>query len=96
MQQIYRKTPSQKCDFNKYYVHTKVNLFGFITEYNKILIFIRIAFTQSLKIYSDRGQILMKPIKFDSTANLNKSFADSFQYAITLFVFHVCTVSDAF
>ena len=69
----------QKCDFNKYYVHTKVNLFGFITEYNKILIFIQIAFTQSLKIYSDRGQILMKPIKFESTTNLNKSSADSFQ-----------------
>ena len=29
---------------NLYYVHTKVNLFGFITEYNEILRFKRIAF----------------------------------------------------
>ena len=28
-----------------HYVHTKVNLFGFITEYDKISRFMRIAFT---------------------------------------------------
>ena len=50
-----------------YYVHTKVILFGFITEYDKILRFIQIAFEHWMsKIYSDRGQILINPIKFES------------------------------
>ena len=38
--------------------------------------------TGSLEIYSDKGQILINPIKFEPQSNLNKSFVDSFQYAI--------------
>ena len=78
-----------------YYVYTKVNLFGFITIRWSFKIYTDCTHIRYLKIYSDRGQILMNPIKFESQSNLNKSFADSFQYPIALFVFQVWMVFDA-
>ena len=49
----------------------------------------------NIKVYLDKGQFWWIQYNLNSQSNLNKSFADSFQYAIMLFVFQVWTVSDA-